>query len=86
MVSVWKNQKPPESSVLLCLGVLVRSDWILLTTKCVAKLDPFEDIVIEYGGYTIHNFNLKGSKIENKDSLDYDSKFTIVHVSNSTFY
>ena len=85
MVSFWNNQKPPESSVLLCLGVLIRSDWILLTTNCAAKLDPFEDIVIEYGGYTIHNFITEESKITGKQSIDSSSKFTILHVSNSTF-
>ena len=82
MVSFWKHQKPPDPLEFICLGILIRSNWIFVTTNCADKLEPFSDIVIEYGVYTIHNISPKSSKIVNKTSLPPNYRFSIVYVSN----
>ena len=86
MVSFWKYGKPRYPLEFLCLGILIRSNWIFLTTICADKWGPFDDIVIQYGGYAIHNIFLEESKILDKKVVTPGSKFSIVYVSNSTFY
>ena len=84
MVSFWKYQKPPNPLEFICLGILIRSNWIFVAKSCADNLEPFGDIVIEYGVYNIHNISPKASKIVNKTSLPPRSRFSIVYVSNFT--
>ena len=84
MVSFWRPQKKSHPSELICLGILIRSNWILLTTKCAEKLEPSSDIVIKYGIYAIHNIFPEESKIVNITLLLSNSVFSIVYVSNFT--
>ena len=81
MVSFWRSQKKSHPSELICLGILIRSNWVLLTTNCADKLKPFGDIVIEYGVYAIFDDFPKESKIVDIKLVESKSRFSIVYVS-----
>ena len=86
MVSFWKYQKPSNLLELVCLGILIRSNWIFLTTNCADELKPYDDIVIQYGGYAIHNTFPTNIKIVGKELIESRSKYSILYVSNSIFH
>ena len=87
MVSFWKYQKPPNSSELICLGILIRSNWVFLTTNCAKEVKRLgTNTAIEYGGYAAKGTLPEFININCIKEVDSLSKFSIVFVSNSTLH
>ena len=76
----------PKPLELLCLGILIKSNLILLTAHCAEKMKPANKIVIKSGGYAIHNILPNEMEVANHEKAHPHSMFSIVYVSNSTFH
>ena len=48
LVSLWKMVSEKEYYIL-CIGALIKSNWIFVTTQCSDKLNPLEDVGILTG-------------------------------------
>ena len=86
MVSIWRRQEVPKPLELICLGILIKSNLIFLTAHCAEKLKPPNKIVIKSGGYAIHDRLPNEIEVANQEKVHPDSVFSIVYVSNFTFY
>ena len=85
MVSVWR-QEVPRRLKFMCLGILIKSNLVFLTTHCAERLKPANKIVINSGGYAIHNILPNEMEVDNQEKVHPLSMFSIVYVSNFTFH
>ena len=83
MASFWTIQKSEENLKLICMGVFIRSNWILVTVSASKQLNPPNDIVIKSGDQAVQNALPQSMQLDNMKKLHPDSKFKIVYVSNS---
>ena len=82
MVSFWSH----SMQGMICLGIFIRFDWVLLTTQCKIKLEAVSNIAVRYGFKASEdripdNMHTKGGK-----ELDSLSKFSILFVSNPSIH
>ena len=76
IVSFWKDHT-------LCLGVLIRSDWVLVIDECYNKLLQFPEFLPLFGGYVRKDF-FPQINIVNVATISTNSRFIILVVSSST--
>ena len=67
-----------EQKKILCLGFLVRRDWVFVTMHGYTKLKPFS------GTIAVIRRNLLTSNLLGTQNLRTDSYFIIIAVSSST--
>ena len=67
-----------EQRNILCLGFLVRPDWVFATMQCLIKLEPFSETTAVIGK------NLLKSNLLGVQKLRRESYFIIIAVSSST--
>ena len=81
LVSLWRMLSDKEYYIL-CLGALIKSNLIFLTTQCSKNLNPFKDVGILTG---MNNPLDTPERILNgPQPLRKNSEFTILVVSIST--
>ena len=85
MVSLWQRPLPCKPSKFICLGVLIRSNRIFVTTLCASRLTSYNDTMIKFEGYAVHDVLSPETKIVSEEEVCAGSKFSILYVSNSTF-
>ena len=83
MVSFWEFEESEKKLKLICLGVFIRSNWILVTVNGGDQLNPPKDIVIKSRDKAVQNTLSQDMKIHDIKKLHADSRFKIVYVSNS---
>ena len=83
MVSFSEFQESEKNLILICLGVFIRSNWILVTINGGNQLNLSKDIVIKSGDQAIQTTLSQNMKIDDIKSLHPDSRFKIVYVSKS---
>ena len=81
MVSLWKRLEESKPLKLICLGILIRPNWIITTTQCASKSTPFNDTMIQFGGYAVQNILPDETKIVYKEEVNSRSQFSILYVS-----
>ena len=82
VVSLWRlDLEGREAEKLLCVGVLMRSNWILIPYDNFEKLLPLNTI----GFFTGHSFDntreMENSVIIDELRIERNDKFTILVVS-----
>ena len=85
MVSLWQRPLPCKPSKLICSGVLIRPNRIFVTTQCASKLTSFNDTMIQFEGYAVHDVLSPETMIVSEEEVYAASKFSILYVSNCTF-
>ena len=83
MASFWRIQKREEPLKLICLGVFIRSNWILVTVSGGNQLNLSKNIVIKSGDQAVQTTLSQNMKIDDIKKLHSDSRFQIVYVSIS---
>ena len=76
IVSFWKDRT-------LCIGALIRSDWVLVTHECHNILLRFPEFIILFGGFAMEGF-FPAVNIASVAVIHTQSKFLILIVSSST--
>ena len=78
VIVIFFKKTDTEQQNILCLGFLIRADWVFVTIQGFLKLRPFSE-TIAVTGKNLLKSNLLG--IQKLQSL---SRFVIVTVSSST--
>ena len=69
---------------ILCLGALIKSDWIVITKECKKILPPYNEIIVSIGRNYINNVTID-STIETIHDINEKSKFIIIVVSSCIY-
>ena len=80
VIVIFFKKTDTEQQNILCLGFLVRPDWVFVTIQGVLKLQPFSETIAVTGK------NLLKSNLLGIQKLQRRSQFIIVTVSSSTKY
>ena len=83
MASFWSIQEGEEKLKLICMGVFIRSNWILVTGSGAEQLNPPNVIVIKSGDQTVQKALPQSMQLDNIKNLHPCSRFKIVYVSTS---
>ena len=83
MASFWRIEECRKALKLICLGVFIRTNWILVTLSGSEQLEPTNNIVIKSGDQAVQKTLSENMQIANIKKLFSTSKFKIVYVSNS---
>ena len=82
MVSFWSH----NMDELICLGIFIRFNWVLLTTQCKRDLENVSDIAVRYGYDAKEDRIPDNMHTDGGKELDTLSKFSILFVSNPTIH
>ena len=83
MASFWRIQEGKDELILICMGVFIRSNWILVTGSGGEQLNPTNNIVIKSGDEAVQKTLSENMPIDCKKNLHPNSQFQIVYVSTS---
>ena len=82
MVSFWFH----NMQGMICLGIFIRFDWVLLTTQCKKDLEKVGNIAVRYGYKANEDRIPDNMHTDGGKKLDTLSKFSILFVSNSSIH
>ena len=85
LVSLWRlDLKEKVAETFLCVGALIKSNWIIILSYFIESLIPFNTI----GFFTGRSYNqtrrIEVSSIVDKLHIKRDARFIILIVSTST--
>ena len=74
-----------KNLTILCLGALIKSDWVVVTKDCNKILSPSHEILVSIGRNYLNNLTID-STIKYTQDISLKSRLIIVVVSSCTLY